>query len=236
MVKLKNISADTCSCLSLGIFCDLDENSMALVSQYKVMNQYKKGQTLITEGAPNFGLYCINAGKIKVIKAAPDGRETILRILGPGDVIGHQNILTDDKNQNTAIMIEDGSVCFIDRKFITELIQNETSVSINIIKKLSAEMTASENRNAAMSNKNVRERLADLLLSLKTSYGVREDHRVRLNIKLTREEMASIVGTANETIIRFISEFKDEGILEQEGKVIFLLDESKLLQSANVSV
>lgn len=228
MVKFKMTSSESCPCISQGIFCDLDEKSIALVSMYKVMNQYKKGQTLFTEGAPNFGLYCINAGKIKVTKAAGDGRETILRILGPGDVIGHQNILTNDKNQNTAIMIEDGSVCFIDRKFITELIQKETSVSINLIKKLSAEMTASENRNAAMSNKNVRERLADLLLSLKTTYGIKEAHRVRLDIKLTREEMASIVGTANETIIRFISEFKDEGILEQEGKVIFLLNESKL--------
>lgn len=236
MVKLKNVSNEPCTCVSRGIFCDLDEKSMDQVSKYKVMNHYKKGQILFTEGAPNFGLYCINSGKIKVTKSAGEGRETILRIVGPGDVIGHQNLLTNDKNQNTATMIEDGSVCFIDRKFIKELIQKESSVSMNLIKKLSAEMTASENRNAAMSNKNVRERLADLLLSLKSNYGIKEDHRVRLDIKLTREEMASIVGTANETIIRFISEFKDEGILEQEGKVIFLLDESKLLQTANVSV
>jgi len=203
---------------------------------YKVMNQYKKGQTLFTEGAPNFGLYCINSGKIKVTKAASEERETILRIVGPGDVIGHQNILTNDKNQNSATMIEDGSVCFIDRKFITELIHKEPSITINLIKKLSAEMTASENRHAAMSNKNVKERLAELLITFKTNYGIKEANRVRLDIKLTREEMASIVGTANETVIRFISEFKDEGILEQEGKTIFLLDERKLIQSANVSV
>lgn len=236
MVKSKIQIDELCTCASNEIFKDLDTKTLDQVDKFKVMNHYKKGQTLFSEGASNFGLYCINSGKIKVTKAASEGRETILRILGPGDVIGHQNILTNDKNQNTATMIEDGSICFLDRKFMTELIQKESSVAMNLIKKLSAEVTAAENRNAAMSNKNVRERLADLLLSLKSNYGIREAHRVRLNIKLTREEMASIVGTANETIIRFISEFKEEGILEQEGKVIFLLDENKLLQSANVSV
>jgi len=236
MVKIKKLTSQTCTCVTHGIFSELETKAKELVSMYKVMNQYKKGQTLFTEGAPNFGLYCINSGKIKVTKAASEERETILRIVGPGDVIGHQNILTNDKNQNSATMIEDGSVCFIDRKFITELIHKEPSITINLIKKLSAEMTASENRHAAMSNKNVKERLAELLITFKTNYGIKEANRVRLDIKLTREEMASIVGTANETVIRFISEFKDEGILEQEGKTIFLLDERKLIQSANVSV
>lgn len=236
MVKQKFASPETCVCVSHGIFGELDSRSMDQLSKFKVMNHYKKGQTLFTEGAPNFGLHCINSGKLKVTKNGPDGRETILRIVGPGDILGHQNILTNDNNLVSATMIEEGSVCFIDRKFITELIRNEPTVSMNIIKKLSAEMAASENRNAAMSHKSVRQRLADLLLSLKQSYGIKEEHRTRLDIKLTREEMASIVGTANETIIRFISEFKEEGILEQEGKVIFLLDENKLVQSTLASV
>ena len=235
MIKQKNVSCETCTCVSRGIFCDLENKSMDQISKFKVMNHYKKGQTLFTEGSPNFGLYCVNSGKIKVTKTAADGKETILRIVGPGDVLGHQNILTNDKNLVTATMIEEGSVCFIDRKFVQELIVEESSVAMNIIRKLSAEMAQSENRNAAMSNKNVRERLADLLIALKSSYGVKEANRTRLDIKLTREEMASIVGTANETIIRFISEFKEEGILEQEGKVIYLLDENKLNRTANVS-
>jgi CRP-like cAMP-binding protein len=236
MVKNKSLKMESCQCLSSGIFCELSAHSMDQVSKLKVMNPYKKGQVLFAEGAPNFGLYCINSGKIKVTKTSGDGKETILRIAGPGDILGHQNILTNENNLVTATMIEDGTVCFVDRKFILELIQKETSISMNIIRKLSAEMAASEVRNASMSNKSVKERLADLLLSLKNSYGIKEDHRVRLDIKLTREEMASIVGTANETIIRFISEFKEEGILEQEGKIIYLLNENKLVQTANAGV
>jgi CRP-like cAMP-binding protein len=232
MIKLKQVNIGSCTCISHGIFSDLDLNHLELVRKFKVMNHYKKGQTLFTEGSPNLGLYCINSGKIKVSRDAPDGKETILRIVGSGDLLGHQNLLANEMNANTATMIEDGSVCFVERKFINELLRTETTVALNIIRKLSAEMNASENRNAGLSNKNVRERLAELLLSLKNSYGIPEAHRTRLDIKLTREEMASLVGTANETIIRFISEFKDEGILEQEGKIIFLLDHDKLLKTA----
>jgi CRP-like cAMP-binding protein len=110
----------------------------------------------------------------------------------------------------------------------------QPTVTLQIMKKMSQEISASENRNAAMSQKNVRERLAELLLELKQSYGINENGRYRLDIRLTREEIASMVGTANETIIRFISEFKDEGLIQQEGKVIYLVDEKRLMQTANM--
>lgn len=236
MVRNKLFQTENCTCLTHGIFSDVNPKFQEQINKFKVMNQYKKGQVLFAEGAANFGVFSVNSGKIKISRSAPEGRETILRIAGPGDVLGHNNLLTNEKNTYSATMIEDGSVCFLDKKFLVELMASESSVALNIIRRLSHEITASEHRNAAMSNKSVRERLAELLLNLKKSYGVKEGHRTRLDIKLTREEMASIVGTANETIIRFVSEFKEEGILEQEGKVIYLLDEKKLLNSSNVSV
>lgn len=96
-------------------------------------------------------------------------------------------------------------------------------------------MGIAEARSTSMVQKNVCERLAELLLSLMKAYGVQEEGRWRLNIKLTREEIASIIGTANETVIRFISDFKHEGLIEQEGKTLYILDEKRLLQFANLN-
>jgi CRP-like cAMP-binding protein len=205
------------------------------MASQKVLNTYKKGQTLYFQGNPAFGLYCLKTGKVKISKMGNDGKEIILRIAGPGDVLGHQNIFNNDFYTSTATVIENAVVCFIDKKFVTEKIASEQSIAINIIKKLSDEMTAFENRNAAMSHKNVRERLAELLVGLKKTYGIFEDGKIKLDIKLSREEMASMVGTANETIIRFISEFKDEGILEQVGKVIYIMNFDKLMETANLN-
>ena len=107
---------------------------------------------------------------------------------------------------------------------------------MNVIEKLSTDMGAAENKLSSLHQKNVRERLAELLLLLKESHGViGDDGRTLINLKLTREEMATMIGTANETLIRFISEFKEAGLIEQEGKKIFILNEKDLIEWANVA-
>lgn len=231
----KSTSCENCPSREKGIFCELEKAGLKNVSQNKVMNLYKKGQTIFFQGNPPFGLYCIASGKIKVSKIGNDGKESIVRIVSSGDVLGHRSLFSKDNYSATATVIEDASVCFLDKNYIYAKIKDEPSVALNLIEKLSKGMGAAEKRNASMSNKNARERLAELLLSFCKSYGIEEkEGRIRLDIKLNRDEMASIVGTAHETIIRLISEFKSEGILEQEGKVIFIINQNKLLEFANL--
>jgi CRP-like cAMP-binding protein len=232
---LKNINCDHCQSKDKGIFCQLEHAALSDVNHNKVMNNYKRGQTIFFQGNPPFGLYCINSGKIKVSKLGNDGKESIIRIAGPGDVLGHRSLFSEENYTATATVLEDAAICFLDKKFIYKAVEKEPTIALNLIQKLSKEMGSAEARSAALSQKNVRERLAELLLMLKKTYGVKEENRWRLDIKLTREEMASMVGTANETVIRFISEFKEEGLIEQEGKTIYVIDEDRLLEFANLN-
>jgi CRP-like cAMP-binding protein len=231
----KNVDCDHCVSKDKGIFCQLEHAALTDVNHNKVMNLYKKGQTIFFQGNPPFGLYCISTGKIKVSKLGNDGKESIIRIAGPGDVLGHRSLFSEENYTATATVIEDSAICFLDKKFIYKAVQKEPTIALNLIQKLSKEMGSAEARSAALSQKNVRERLAELLLMLKKTYGIQEGNRWRLDIKLTREEMASMVGTANETVIRFISEFKEEGLIEQEGKIIYITDEDRLLEFANLN-
>jgi CRP-like cAMP-binding protein len=205
------------------------------VSQHKVTNTYKKGQVLFYQGNPPFGLYCINNGKIKVTKTGNDGKESIVRLAGGGDVLGHRSLFSNENYTATATAMEDTTVCFLDKKYIFQAIEEQPSIALNVIRKLSREMGSAEQKSAAMFQKNVRERLAELFLTLMKSYGVKEGKRTRLDIKLTREEIASMIGTASETVIRFITEFRDEGLIEQEGKTIYVVNEEKLLEFANLN-
>lgn len=234
-MKQKSLNCENCESHGKGIFCDLEALSLSKVSDSKVINTYKKGHTIFFQGNPPFGLYCINSGKIKISKIGGDGKESIIRIASNGDVLGHRSLFSNENYTATATVIEDAAICFIDKKFIYQAIQDEPSIALNLIQKLSREMGSAEAKTASMSQKNVRERLAELLLTLTTSYGIAEKNRIRLDIKLTREEMASMIGTANETVIRFISEFKDEGLIEQDGKTIYVLDKEKLLDFANLN-
>src|SRR5690606_38757827 len=140
-------------------------------------------------------------------------------------VIGHRSLFGKENYTATATVIEDAAVCFIDKKHITEIIYDQPELALKIIEKLSREMGQAETRNASMTQKNVCERLAELLLNLKNRYGVKVEQGWKLDIKLTREEMAALIGTANETVIRTISDFKNEGILDQVGKTIYIINE-----------
>jgi CRP-like cAMP-binding protein len=205
------------------------------VSAHKIDNTYKKGQTLFVQGNPPFGMYCISTGNIKVTQVSEGGKESIVRIATAGDVLGHRSIFTDQYYNATATAIEETTVCFIDKKYILKLVQEKPSVACNLIARLGRDLGAAEMRISSFYQKNVRERLAELLLLLKKSHGLEENGRIRLNIKLTREEMASIIGTASETLIRFMTELKQEGFIEQEGKDIFIINEEGLVDFANIS-
>ena len=234
MKKDTHSSCETCPARKDGIFCNLGFDDLIDVSHHKIINKYKKGQTLFVQGTHPFGLYCISSGNIKLTQTGVDGKESIVRIAHAGDILGHRSLFTDEDFGKTATAMEDTEVCFIDKKFILSLIQKTPSVALNIINKLSHEMGKAESKLSSLHQKNVRERLAELLISLKATHGMKEGNRWKIELKLTREEMATMIGTANETLIRFMTEFKDAGIIEQEGKIIYIKNENELLNWANI--
>lgn len=218
-----------------GVFCELEEMELGELDKHKVINKYKKGQTLFVQGNHPFGIYCVSTGNIKVTKVGADGKESIVRICQGGDILGHRSLFTEEQYTATATAMEECEVCFIDKKFILKLISEKPSVSLSVINKLSKDMGSAETKLSSFHQKNVRERLAELLLVLRRTHGTKmEDGKVKLDIKLTREEMATMIGTANETLIRFISEFKEEGLIEQSGKTLIIAKEKELSEWANL--
>ena len=230
----KDEKCKTCESRCLGILSDLKEETLDEVSSHKVTNIFKKGQTLFMQGNPPFGLYIVKYGIVKITQLGPDGKESIVRLAKPGDTVGHRSLFSEEPYKATATAVQDTKVCFYDKKYIQKLVSEEPTIAYNIINALGRDLGAAEHRLTSFSQKNVRERLAELLLVLKEGYGESIGDRTRLNIKLTREEMASIIGTASETLIRFFTEFKNEGLIEQEGKTIFILNEERLTDFANI--
>lgn len=232
-MKTDNVTCLNCASRGKSAFCHLEATALKGVGEKKVMNHYKKGQTIYFQGNPAFGLYCINSGKIKISIMGNDGKESIIRIASGGDALGHQNLFDEENYNSTATVLEDADICFIDKSFVLKTIKEEPSVALNIIQKLSHDMNEAEIKATSLAQKSVRERVAKLLLNLSKSYGVIERNTIKLDIKLSRQEMASMVGTANETLIRFLAEFKVEGLIEEMGKTIFIKNEKKLLEFAN---
>jgi CRP/FNR family transcriptional regulator len=216
-----------------SVFGKAKKEHLEEINIQKVCNVYKKGQTIFHEGAHPFGVYCVNTGKVKLSHLGDDGKEQIIRLLREGDITGYRALLSGDRYGASAIALEDTHVCFIPKELFISTLKNDAGLAFELMKLLSDELHRAELQVTHLAQKPVRERLAETLLFIKETYGYEEDG-VTLNIRFSREEIANLVGTATESTIRLLSEFKKDGIVELEGKKIKILKQSELIRTANL--
>jgi len=233
-VKAPKVDCSQCDNRDKSIFCQLEQESLSTVSEHKIMNAFKRGQVLFHEGNPAFGVYCISEGKVKLTKTSENGKETMLRIAGPGDLIGFQHIVQNGVNDVTATALEETKICFLDRTFLQNLVKQENSCAMELLAHVAQDMAALQDRVNGFQSKNVRERVAYMLLDLAGRYGSDSKEGRRLGIQLSREDMASMLGVATETLIREISQLREEGVIDQDGKTLILVDTKSLRLSAGL--
>jgi len=221
--SIQQLSCQHCQARFGSIFCKAEGEQLATLNASKVCSLYKKGQVIFQEGAHSFGIYCINSGKIKLSHSGDDGREQIIRLVKAGDIMGYKALLSGERYTATAIALEDAQVCFIPKDLFLSVLQSDPSLSLEMMRILSSELRKAELKITHLAQKPVRERLAETLLFIHETYGVESDGQT-LNVRLSREEIANLVGTATESAIRLLSEFKKEGMIELEGKKIRLLN------------
>ncbi len=232
--KLSNLECETCTVRYKSFFFNLSNSDLQLLNCSKRCTIYEKGQLLFEEGTLPFGLYGISSGKVKLSKASDDGKEQIIYLAKEGDVLGYRAILSDDVYSCTATVIDDATICFIPREVFHQMVESNAELSSQVIKSLSARLKIVEQSMTGLAQKQVRERLAETLLFLREVYGV-DGEKQAINLNLTREELANIVGTATETVIRLLSEFKQDNIIDIEGKRITILNMKQLVRIANLS-
>jgi len=221
-------NCENCPSFKKSIFCNLSKEGSNEIESLKTVNRYKKGQNMFVQGAQNYGAYCIKSGKVKITKLGHEGKETIVQIASGGELLGHRNIFGNTYSSDTVTALEDIEVCFFTKQQMSDVISRKPEVAQELISKISNQISLGEDRITSLSQYNVRERLSDLLIFLKNSFGVKVGDRFKLDLSLSREEMASMVGMAPETLVRFLSELKSEGLVSQEGKTLFLTEELRI--------
>ncbi len=228
------IKIPACSnCDSKHIFDCLPQDEILKLSDNKDNNFFKKGQVIFYEGNHPHGMYCIHNGKVKISKLGDEGKEQIVRFAGKGELLGYRSALSNESYKATATAMEDCYICHIPKDNFSEVLNNNSNFSMEIIKLLSDDLKKSEQNLLNISQKPVRERIAETLLILKNRFGYEKDGKT-LSITLTRREIGDIAGTTTETTIRTLSEFVKEGSIKLSGKKIIVLNYNKLIHAANV--
>ncbi|MCO5114678.1 MAG: Crp/Fnr family transcriptional regulator [Bdellovibrionaceae bacterium] len=221
-----------CSAVAKSVFKGLNDESFKSMNDEKHSRQYKKGQTIFIEGHPHHGLFCINSGKVKLIKGTVDGRETIMRIAKPGDVIGGVGFLNKTGYATTAVVIEDAVICLISDDLFQDLLLKDRVLALNMVRRWDEEMKEAQEVAHALAHKNSKGRLAFILLNLYQDFHGADEIGSFLDVQLTREEYASLVGVAVENVIRCFAELKRDVILSENKKRIYIQDLSRLQEAA----
>lgn len=229
-----NVACENCGSRQYSFLKDLPEDELAKVSGFKHCSFYKKGQTLFFEDNYPLGLFCINQGKVKIYRTGNDGKEQIIHFGQAGDFLGYRSMIAEEKYSASATALEDTNACFIPRDVFNSIIDNNPEFTRTIMKSLCKELGIASEKIQSMAQKSVRERVAETLLLLHDTFRHDAEDDALINITLPREDIANLVGTATETTIRIISEFKDGKLIETQGKKIRIINEAKLKKIANV--
>ena len=214
------------------LFKKLTEQEITQLNYEKTCSLYTKGSIIYREGSRLTGFFCVTRGILKIFKTGTDGKEQIIRFAKKGDIIAYRSLLSKELACTTAKVIEETVLCHIPYQTLLYLIQNNWQFSHHMLQIVCKELREANDYITDIAQKSVRERLAEVLLLLKENFEL--DNANTLQISLTREELANMVGTATESVIRLLSEFKQEQLIDVQGRKIRFINVAGLTRAANL--
>lgn len=213
---------------------DVRTAGLEAISSAKVCNAFEKGQVVFEEGSVPEGVFCIHAGKVKVYMTGDEGRDQIVRFAKGGDILGFPSLISGESYSASAVALEDSVICFIPQATFFEVLKSDEQLPMTVIQCLSGELLEAREHIVNLAQKPVRERLAETLLILKEVYGTEDGDNATLNVKLSRNELASVIGSTTESVVRNITDFKNEQLIVTDKKKIRIVDVQGLIRAGNL--
>lgn len=204
----------------------MTKEELKKVSDSKISKKIKKGDSIFQEGEKLNGVFCVRDGVSKLAKLSPNGKDQIVKLATKGELIGQRSVIAEEKVNLSATALSDMEVCFIPKEGIVNTLHTNPNFSLEVLRHMAHDLKEADDVIVNMSQKTVKQRIAEAFLYLKNTYG--EDTNGFLSLTLSRDDIASIVGTATESCIRIISEFKKKGLIKTSGKKIGIANEKQL--------
>ena len=209
----------------------LTKEELLTLSDCKTSHIIKKGDAIFEEGENVNGIYCIKEGVCKLTKLSANGKDHIVKLVTRGELLGQRSMISDEPVNLSAIALEDMQVCFIPKTEVMGYFDKNNQFALSDRKSICGELKDADDHLVKKAQKTVKERLAETLLYLHDTFGKKEDNS--LKVVLSRDELASMIGTATESCIRLLSDFNKLGLIELNGKKIVLKDINALKKLAD---
>lgn len=200
----------------------LSQEELIRISECKTSRVVKKGEVIFEEGDSLKGIYCIREGICKLTKLSSNGKDQIIKLVVKGELIGQRSLVSDESVNLSAVALNDMEVCFIPKSEIMNDLQKNTAFTFDVLKEMAMDLKEADDIIVNMAQKSVRQRLAETLIYINDNFGTKSDGT--LSVLLSREDFANIIGTATESTIRVLSQFKKEDFITTIGKQIKIID------------
>ena len=210
----------------LPLFAALDPDAAAALEAVMSSRGVVRGHVVFHEGDPGDRLFVVLDGKVKISRAAADGRENLLAVLGPGEMFGELSLFDPGPRTATASAITECTLAGLDHDDL------RPGVAVHLLQALAQRLRRTNEAMADLVFSDVPGRVAKALLDLAEKFGSGEDGGIRVRHDLTQEELAQLVGASRETVNKALSEFANRGWLRIEGRSVLLLDPERLARRA----
>ncbi len=214
----------------INLFSDMSSEEMESLAQKTRMESVSKKTPIFFPGDPSQQVYLLKEGRVKISRISEEGREVTIALLEPGEIFGELEVLGDAPRDTLAEALDDSKVCVVGKDLFLDMVSQKPQFSFRLTKLIGFRMRKIENRVEDLVFKDVPARLADLLLDLAEDYGKKTPEGIFLQIKLTHQEMANLIGSIRETVSAVLGDFKRDGWIAFEGRQIRLLKPDRLKQ------
>lgn len=218
---------------SESILADLPSADFLALTANSTEKIHRKGEIIFREGSYPTGIFYISEGKVKKYKLDKDGKEHIIYVANTGELLGYHAILAEDRYPDSAAALEVSKIGFIPKDNFLDALRQSDVLTKRLLKTLSHEFAVLANSLSMFAQKSVRERLALQLIVLREKYKQNFKPGMPVEINMSRDDLASLVGTARENVVRMLGELKESGIVETKGRKIIVLDVNKLIEIAD---
>ena len=207
---------------NIDLFASLSEEELSKISEQITFKEFKKNQVILREEETSEYMYMILSGKVKVMQINEEGKETILAFHNPGDFFGELSLIDGKTAPATVVATENSGVALINKKDFFSMLLGQGKVMMRLLNILSTRLREAYDRIQILSFSNAAQRLKMLFIMLAEMYGQKTEKGIRLEIKLTHQNIADMTGIARETVTRIINKAQKENDIILEGKVIYL--------------
>ncbi|MFM7202115.1 MAG: Crp/Fnr family transcriptional regulator [Myxococcota bacterium] len=208
----------------------LCQHDLALLNQAKVVNHYRAGQVIFYQGNPPLGIYCIEKGTVVLRKSDVEGRSAIIRVLGKGQTLGYRSFFSQQPYGNSAEAATDCTICWIDKAVVNDIAARNPQVILDFMKHISQDLQDAEENFLRAATLSIRARMAHFLLMLKDKDSdVDDEGRISITLSLSRQDIASMLGTTPETVARTVRGLTDDKVAVFEKRRVLIPDLDRLL-------